>query len=479
MDGISESDFRILMPRCRRDPIFFIRHVLGVEIVTPQQKRLCISVTNNRRTAAPSGHGIGKTFISACLVLWFLYCFPGSKVVTTAPTWFQVSTLLWKEIRNLRQRAAIPLIGKMPPKATELEISTEWFAVGLSTNDPIRFQGIHAPRVMIVLDEATGIPKGIWESAEGIAVGGEDRMLAIGNPTDPSSEFKRVCDSPLWNRVVLSSEDHPNVLTGRNIIPGAVTRGWISERIIDYGGRDTPLFRSRVRGLFPEQGDDMLISLSMVERARLRYAQRVAAGFDPKLTNISCLGVDVARFGSDETVFSPLYIQEGLNPLLGEMSARNGQDTMATVGQIRSMDPPKVGIDDAGLGGGVTDRLNELYTEGMLGKMEIVPVNAAERANDPEKFANRRAEMWWTIREELQFDRLDLPPDNKLEADLTNIKYKYDSRARIILESKDEVKKRLGRSPDRADAAGIALAAYFQPTFQRQRPAQTQTGYRF
>lgn len=382
-----------------------------------------------------------NTWLAARIVLWFLYSYPHSKVLTTAPTWHQVEHLLWREIRKAHQQSVYPLGGDV--LQTQINLSEDWFALGLSTNDAIRFQGIHAPRVLVVFDEAMGVANEIWEAAEGVAVGDNDRFLAIGNPTDPTGRFKQVCDSPLWNVIRLSGEEHPNVLEDADIVPGAVTRAWIKEKEIEYGGRDSAFYRARVLGLFPEQGDDMLISLADVERAQMRWNA-------PQGTP-DALGVDVARYGSDETVEIELYGSTVAMP-----RAFHGQNTMQTAGAIKASSAIKKGVDDAGLGGGVTDRLREQ-------KVEILAYNAGASAYDKEQFLNRRAESWWLIRELLRKDELDLPPDNKLAADLTNIKFNYTSRGQIKLESKDEIKKRTGRSPDRGDALAIALAAANQP----------------
>lgn len=427
----------------RDNPAFFLREVLGVANIVPQQLAVCRSVQANRRTAVPAGHGVGKTWLAARLAMWFLFSYPHSKVLTTAPTWQQVENLLWREIRKAHQSAKYALGGTV--QQTEINIDEDWFAVGLSTNDATRFQGHHAPRILIIFDEATGVASEIWEAAEGVAIGPDDRFLAIGNPTDPMSQFKQVCDSQLWNTIALNAEDHPNVTTGEVLVPGAVTKEWIDERLIEYGGRDTALYRARVLGKFPEQGDDMLISLADVERAQERWETPSGAA--------KALGVDVARYGSDETIEIEIFD----NGIVGVPRGIRGQNLMATAGSIKANKAEKKAVDDSGLGGGVTDRLEEH-------KVKIMPYIAGEKAIDSERFLNRRAETWWMIREALKKDEMALPPDDKLAADLTNIKYTYTSKGQIKLESKDDVKKRLGRSPDRGDALAIALAALHQPT---------------
>lgn len=417
-----------------RDPLFFIQEILGVPYITPDQKRVIESFVACRRTAAPAGHAVGKTFLAALLLLLFLYGWPGSKVITTAPGGRQVEGLIWREVARLHEQARYPLGGQLD--RTRLELAPEWFAMGLSTNESTRFQGWHAPRIAVIFDEATGVDPAIWEASEGVAVGPNDRFLAIGNPTDPTSEFKRKCDSELWNVVELSSENHPNVIEGRTVVPGAVTREWVEERLLEYGGRDTPLYRARVLGRWPEQGDDTLIPLSLVEAAQARWVE-------PKGIAIAT-GTDVARFGTDETVTFALH--DGGN--VSKPMVRHGQDLMATVGMISSFKAKRNGIDDTGLGGGATDRLREL-------KIPVTPYNFGSNANDEERFVNVRGELWWNTREALRAARLALPPDNRLAADLTNARYTWDSNGRIKMEPKPDAKKRLGRSPDRGDALVI------------------------
>jgi len=424
--------------KAKADPLFFIRHVLGGTL-TPDQVRVCESVRDNRRTAAPAGHAVGKSYVASCLVLWFLGTRPGSKVITTAPTWRQVEEVLWREIAVAHARSLQPFGGRM--MATQLEMGPEWFAIGISTDDPTRFQGIHAPEMLLIFDEATGVDREIWDAGEALAVGPNDRFLAIGNPTDPTSRFKQVCDSGKWNVVEISVENHPNVLEGRQIIPGAPSREWVAERLEDYGGRESPLYRARVLGRWPDAGDDVLIPLALVESAQARWQE--AQG------RPQAAGCDVARFGADETVVATIDGAGNVAPLI----IRRGQDLMATAGHLRFINARRTMVDDTGLGGGVTDRLREQ-------SFHVEPVNFGEAAEEPERFTNRRAELWWTLREALKAGRLGLPDDRRLAADLTNVKYGFDSKGRIKLEAKDDLRKRLGRSPDRGDALALAAAAF-------------------
>lgn len=433
------NDAELAVARLRADPFLFFREVLGIPVITPDQTRVVESVVEHRRTAAPSGHGVGKTMIAAAILLWFLFTRFGSKVITTAPTWFQVETLLWREVARLYAGARAPLGGSLAK--AQIDLGAEWFAVGLSTDEPTRFQGIHAPAVLVIFDEATGVDPGIWDSSEGIAVSPDDRFLALGNPTDPSSRFKGVCDSGDWNVVEISSENHPNVLERRIVIPGAATYEWVQERLKKYGGRDSDEYRFRVLGKWPKAGSNVLIPTSLVEDAAARWVEPSGRP--------DAAGCDVARYGMDETVI--VAIHEGGHPARPEI--RQGQNTMETAGQLKALNARRTHVDDTGVGGGVTDRLSEQ-------EFPVEGENFGETARDEERFVNRRTELWWGARDALATGLVSVPPDPTLVADLTSVRYSFDSKGRVKLESKDDVKKRLKRSPDRGDAYVLAVAAF-------------------
>lgn len=439
------SDAELAVARLRADPFLFFREVLGIKVVTADQTRVVNSVVENRRTAAPSGHGVGKTMIAAALLLWFLFTRYGAKVITTAPTWFQVETLLWREVARLYAGALAPLGGKLT--ATQIDIGAEWFAVGLSTDEPTRFQGIHAPAVLVIFDESTGVEPPIWDSAEGIAVSPDDRFLALGNPTDPSSRFKTVCDSGDWNVVEISSENHPNVLERRIVIPGAATYEWVQERLTKYGGRDSDEYRFRVLGKWPKAGSNVLISTSLVEEGQARWVEPSGRP--------DAAGCDVARYGDDETVIVPIH--EGGHP--AQAIVRQGQNTMETAGHLKNINARRTHVDDTGVGGGVTDRLQEL-------EFPVYPENFGETARDEERYVNRRTELWCGARDALRSGLVSVPPGPVLAADLSSVRYSFDSKGRYKLESKADVKKRLKRSPDHGDAYVLGVAAYVDQNHQ-------------
>lgn len=421
------------------EPEAFLREILGVQYLTPDQSAALSLIAANRNTAIPSGHGNGKDWLLSRVALWRTYCSPhgASKVIATANTEAQLKRVFWGEVQSAWHAARVRLPGQMTNLA--LVIGPQQYLIGLTARDATAMQGHHAAWVTVIYDEADGIAPEFFTAGQSLAVGPEDKQIAIFNPVDPTSEMCRRQNSGQWAIHRMNSENHPNVLTGRQVVPGAVTRSYIDEILQEAGDKNTALYRSRVLGLYPEQGDDVLIPLSVAEKAQERWKK-----FE---RNPDALGVDVARFGSDETVMIPFFT-DGPSRHAGMPTVRKGQDTMGTTGQAKSFSSYLVGVDDCGVGGGVTDRLSE---QGV----SVIPVNAGEKADDEGKFVNRRAEMWWALRLALMSGDLSLPPDPRLIGDLTGIKYGFDSRGRIKIESKDEVKKRLKRSPDRGDALAI------------------------
>lgn len=450
---LRRTEAQQVLARCA-DPEFFFEHVLGwqptpaarahgyTSPLTPDQQAIAQSVRTHPRTAVPASVGVGKTHLAAGLGLWYLYTHPHSKVITTAPTALQVEQLLWREIGTAHTQATFPLGGRL--LTTQLELDSDWFALGLSpqkdreAETAVRFAGFHAPALMLIFDEATGVHPSIFEAGTGLAIGPQDRWLLIGNPTDPTSRFKAECDSGRWQVITVSAENHPNVLhQDPAIIPGAVTAEWVADRLAAYGDREAPLYRAKVRGLWPEQGPDMLISLAWVEAAQKRWQPPTG---DPLAT-----GCDVARYGDDDTVFQDLW-PDGT---FGVPEALHGQQVTATAGRLGARNVAVRVVDDTGVGGGVTDILTEQGSD-------VLPLNNAQAAEDAEHFANARAETYWALREALRLGEVTLPPDDLLAADLTNLKYTYDSKGRVVLEKKELLRKRLHRSPDRGDAAVLA-----------------------
>lgn len=436
---MDKAQAKLVLDRCKRDPVFFVRRVLGFD---PWEKQVEVlnAVRDHRRVAVRACHGVGKTKVAAWVALWFLYCYRNSKVITTAPTWHQVENLLWREIHAAHAASRIPLGGKI--LQTQIELGKQWFALGLSTDKPERFQGFHAENILLIVDEASGVDHRIFEAAEGFLTSPGAKLMLIGNPTQLSGEFYNAFRSPLYHKIHISAFDSPNLKAGKVVRPYLVTPEWVEEKRIQWG-EDSPMWYSRVLGEFPEQGDDTLIPLAWIEAAQRRWSE-IPPGEPVEL------GVDVARYGSDSTV---IILRRGDRAEVVKILRE--QDTMQVAGAVidalRSTGATVAKVDAVGVGAGVVDRLRELGTP-------VMEMQAGESSSDPQRFANARAEWYWAIRERFQTGDIAIPPDDELAAQLANLKYKFDSRGRIMIESKDEMKRRGLPSPDKADALVLAFA---------------------
>jgi hypothetical protein len=309
------------------------------------------------------------------------------------------------------------------------------------------FQGIHAKYVLVVLDEACGIPQWLWNAVDTLVTNEFSRVLAIGNPDDPASHFAMVCEDPRqgWNVIHIGVEHLP-WNTGEDQEPNfpeylnAVLTGptWVEERKKRWG-EASPLYVSKVLGRFPEVSDDTLISPKWVRMARERELPGLGAGR---------YGGDVARMGKDETV-----VYRNRDGVIRECYRAGKQDTTATIGAFAGILTKHHGecdmtIDSGGLGVGVYDQLR---AQGH----PVYPFDGGAKARDPLRFGNRRAEAYWEFKDAIEDEegKIDLDMlDDDLASQLMSIKWKRDLRGRIFIESKEDMRKRGLPSPDRADA---------------------------
>lgn len=443
------------------DPVGFARDVLGFNAWS-LQARIMEAVRDHPRVAVRSSHGPGKTATAAQIVLWFLKTHRNSRVITTAPTWQQVEQQLWREIRaaisRANERAGSPVFP--PATVAKLELGEQWFALGLSTNEPERFQGHHATALLLVVDEASGVDERIFEAAEGFLTAEGARVLLIGNPTRVGDQFHRAftTERASWHTIHISTFDTPNY-TGETV-PAEVARslphaGWAAERAKAWG-ETSPMYEIRVAGDFPSQASDAVVALHDVEAA-----QRRTVPVDEARAMVT-IGCDVARYGDDETVIAE-RVGDRIRIVEKYVACPPGaQPTVHTAGLLlqhaRNYPPAAVRfvIDDDGLGGGVTDVLrHQLSGDPHWERTVVTAFRGGERALDPDSYPNRRSEHWFAMRDRV--GELDLDPDDQLAADLSAPTYRVEPGGQRRVERKDETKKRLGRSPDRADAVLLTL----------------------
>lgn len=427
----------------RDRPVAFARDILGVEL-WGKQKDILKAIVANRRTSCRSGHGTGKTFVAAVATIWWLYARQGL-VVTTASTWGQIERVLWREIGNLWRNAKVPLPGQS--FATELRVEPGWNAIGISVDNPTAFHGVHHPDLLVIIDEAPGVEDKVHDAIASLTTATGNRVFMIGNPTETSGRFYDTFERDIgWARIHISCLDHPNVVAGQEVYPGAVTREWVEERRMEYG-EDSPLFAVRVLGEFPSSADNQLLPRSAVEAAMAKPQYGMTDSKDPII-----MSVDVARYGSNRSVIA---YRQG-NRIVA-LESWQGKDTVETTGRVAEayrQSPVEVSaiiVDETGVGGGVVDQLLAMG-------LPVIGFNAGSRSSQPDRFDNLRTEGWWRLREALVKGDLTLPRHEQLRRDLIAPVYSFSATGKIRAERKDQMQRRGIDSPDFADAVMMAMA---------------------
>ncbi len=448
----------------QEEPVHFIEAGFDCSL-WEKQKQIVESVRDNKYTSVKSCHDIGKSWVSARIVLWFLNAFQNSKVITTAPTFKQVEDILWREIGAAWTKRRFPSDGIL--NQTSLELGREWFALGLSTNEPSRFQGYHAEHILLLIDEAAGVKQDIFDASEGIVSSDSAKTLYLGNPTSLEGQFYKSFTISTVNKIHISAFDTPNFttfgitledirnntweqkITKELPAPYLITPAWVYDKLLRWG-EGTPMWEARVMGEFPAESNDTLIPLGRIEQARM-------VNLDVQEEDEEKIGADFARFGSDKTEYA---YRKG--PKVLDWKTLFKVDTIANAGELKLfMDfhpQGRVNGDEGGLGVGIMDMVKDQNEF-----KEVNFVNSASEPNDKESFINLRAEMYWGLRERFMSGSIDLsvlPQDvyDDLAAQLANIKYKFNSRGQRQIESKEDMKKRGLPSPDKADALALCFA---------------------
>lgn len=448
-----------------QDPAAWVHDRLG-QTVWSKQREIMESVRDNRKTAVRSCHSSGKSHVASLIVSWWLDAHPPGEafVVTTAPTTAQVRAILWRYIRRLHKTNGLP--GRV--NQVEWLIDEELVAFGRkpADTDEAAFVGIHAPYVLCVLDEACGVPDQLWVGAEAITTGPWCRILAIGNPDNAATHFYKVSQPGSgWNAIRISAFDTPN-FTGEpipeKVAASLVSREWVDEKKTEWG-ENNALYRSKIEGEFTLDAADTVVRASDVATCRVDPE----AKYTPADLSPVELGVDVGG-GLDETV-----IRERRGILAGRewriRTDRPEKIAPLVLRALRESGATKVKIDSIGVGFGVIGELRNAAKRGEHAA-QVIGVNVSEKPRDKKKFTNLRAEMWWTIGRELSanggWDLSQMENADVTCAELLESRWDLDTAGRIKIEAKDEIRKRLGKSPDHADAL---LLAYFNGGTARMR----------
>ena len=453
-DAVDRKDAVARQARWMGDPAGWVDQRIR-QFIWSKQQTIMEAVRDHRRTAVRSCHGVGKSHIAASVAAWWLDTHPpGSAfVVTTAPTFPQVRAILWRYIRRLHKAAALP--GRV--NQTEWHLDGELVAFGRkpSDHDEAAFQGIHAEHVLVILDEACGIPPELWVAADALTTNEGCRLLAIGNPDNPASEFERVCrPGSGWHVVHISAFHSPN-FTGEQVPDKLrkvlISQAWAEEKRVEWG-EDSALYKSKVLGQFSEDAPNQVVSTADVLACSLPVPRA-----REELVPVE-LGVDVGG-GGDETV-----IRERRGIKAGkqwtERSERPETISRLVLHAIRETGATSVKVDAIGVGWGVCGELRNMAAAGDH-SAKVHAVKVSEAAYDDKTYGNLRAQMWWELgrvaSQRREWDLHGMADADRTLGQLCAPLWHLDTKGRIMIEKKEDIIERIGRSPDQADALLLAF----------------------
>lgn len=414
------------------------------------------------RLAVAAGHGVGKSCLVAWIILWALTTYPHTRGVVTANTERQLSTKTWAELAKWHRLSIFHdwfELSATRIASTSKDADQTWRvdAIPWSENKPEAFAGLHNARrrELVVFDEASAIPNSIWETTEGALTDRDTQILwlCFGNPTRSSGRFYD-CFHRLrhrWKTMHVDARD----AAGSN-------KQQIQSWLEDYG-EESDFFKVRVRGVFPSQSVSQFISRQVVDDAMAR------AGDPSPLSFAAMVGCDIARFGDDSTVIATRVGRDASMPFI-VLRNKDGVQVAERIKQhvlaLRAKGFRRVflSIDGTGVGGPVVDILRHAG-------FECDEVNFGANAYDDARYRNRRCEIWGRMRDWLKTGIL--AQDERLAMDLTAPEFTYDDRMRVVLERKDDMKKRGLPSPDYADA----LALTFSQVIQESDDFKSSAGY--
>jgi len=438
------NPFAVALGRYGRAPIAFVREILGASPDPWQLEVLRALGQGHTRIAIRSAHGVGKTCAAAWVITWFANTRAPFKIAVTAPSSPQLFDALWPEILKWFQKLprGWQLLWDITSDHIKLKADQECFITARTSraDTPEAMAGLHSNHVLLVADEASGIPEQVYEAATGSMSSAGAVTMLIGNPTRNTGYFHR-CHTlerdRWWTRKVPAAESP------------RVSPDWIVEMADRYGA-DSNAYRIRVLAEFPTVDDDTLIPADLVDAAMARDAP-----LDPDAPEI--WGADIARYGQDS---SCLVKRKGY--IVTEMPRRwRGYDTMQVAGAIKNeydlCSPPNrpqlIVVDSIGIGAGVVDRLHE---QGL----PVLGLNVGEQPSTKDRFMRLRDELYFRMKEWLQSRRVRLPKDEQLRDDLVSPRFSFASNGKLQVESKERMRARGLPSPDASDALMLTLCEH-------------------
>lgn len=505
----------------------FGKEVLG-QAYTDDVLTMMESVRDNPVTLARSSNATGKTHGAASVVIWFYKAFPNAQIYTTAaPPEKNLRTLLWGEIGAIIEQQKDVFAGD---KVIDLHISRskKCFITGVAIpttgtkeQRQAKFSGKHAPNMLFVVDEGDAVPEEIYEAIESCMSGGNARLLILFNPRMQSGPLWRMEKQRAANVVEMTTFRHPNVVTGEDVIPGAVDRektvrriqqwtrpltkdekvdaeafqvpsylvGYVAKALsgdfypplmAGYRKITNPVFFHMVLGTYPAQNEYQLVSQAWIDAARARWDSYVARFGEAAPKGVKpTIGLDVAEFGNDNNAFCPRY-----GGWIAPITTWKGIDPNATAtraaGLCATLQARQIMVDALGVGAGVPGGILE-KSRRVNPTLKVYGVKVSRSPNvtiQEGEFGLMRDQLWWAMREWLRVDTSAmLPPDEDLIEELTAPTYGYDKKGKIKVMDKETMREVLKHSPDRAEALMLTFAPAIDYDDYRIPPSLSQKTY--
>ena len=475
--------------------------ILG-ETYTDEIRAMMQSVRDNPITIAQSSNAVGKTHGAARVAVWWFKSFSDSQVYTAAaPPESNLKKLLWGEIGSLTEKHP-DLFKGGTLTSQHIQRSAQSFLTGVTipmsgteAQRQAKFSGKHAPHLLFIIDEGDAVPDEVYQAVESCMTGGHARLLVMFNPRAAVGAAYRMIRDRQANVVKLSAFNHPNVMTGKNQIPGAVTRETTVRRINEWArpmapgekpgtecfelpsflegaiaknqaGREyrplkpgwykvmEPAFSYMVLGEYPAQGSNQLISREWLANARARWDTYVAEhGETPPRYTLATMGLDVAEFGQDANGVCFRY-----GGYVERLILWSGIDTVSSgdraTAEFKAREVLTANVDATGIGAGVAPHMQRNGCSANPVKVAARPTASTEMGD----FRTMRDQIWWECREWLRADPgAMLPPDEMLLEELATPTYELKN-GKVIVMPKEIMRETLKRSPDRVDALCLTFA---------------------
>jgi hypothetical protein len=450
------------------DPALWAKYMLNFDLWS-KQREIAQDVVDHKNVAVKAGHGVGKSLLVSVLICWWIDTrYPNAFVASTAPSTAQIGGIVWREIRKhyslIKKRYKEGLIDHELPGY--ITADNQWKTeggniLGFGRKPPDNkeddaFQGLHDAYVLAVGDEAVGLSSDMIDALGNITSNKNSRRILIANPTNPSSAFAKIFkeDNGAWRLHTLSVFDSPNFTAERHSMSAdalskLTDQSYVEDKKKEYG-EDSARYKARVLGEFAfDQGQTLFTDED--------YAKAIDTELQPSTETTGWLGVDVARFGPDETVV--YHYHDGVVRFVDKWGKSPTTETANRIHRLATdMAVEQVRIDSGGVGGGIFDGVNALSGGAYL----VIGMVGGAASPDRQRWHNARAYWYDTTRENMRNGKIDLAAHDdhaeRLHDELLSIEYKFSPTGGLLIESKDDMRKRGVKSPDFSDAMVYACA---------------------